>query len=176
MGIIFRGIPPRLAIRLRNKYKLKWFIETGTFTGKTTAWAGRNFDQVLSIEYSKKHFIACRKGLKSYKNIKLFKGSSGERLGEMLAEINSPALIWLDAHWSRDLGYGRPEFGECPILAELDAIIKDGRKHIILIDDARYFLGRPAKPHIQNQWPTFNQIEKKLGKRVYVETDVIVVE
>jgi hypothetical protein len=81
----------------------------------------------------------------------------------ILDHVQEPALIWLDAHWSRDLGYGRPEFGECPVLAEIEAITCHGLDHVVLIDDARYFVNPPPKPHKPDQWPTFDEIAETFG-------------
>ena len=81
-----------------------------------------------------------------------------------------PALIWLDAHWSKDLQYERFDKVVCPVLDEIEAIARHDRGHAILIDDLRLF-GK------MNGWPTAKEVRHALediGKTVTYETDVFV--
>ena len=163
MGKYYKGIPPELALELREQYKLLCFIETGTYNGRTTTWAAKHFDAVLTIELDPAIYKKMTPWLSLLANVQRFQGNSAEMLPRILNQVFVPALIWLDAHWSRDLGYGRPEFGECPVLAEIEAITCHGLNHVVLIDDARYFVNPPPKPHKADQWPTFDEIKETFG-------------
>jgi hypothetical protein len=75
-------------------------------------------------------------------------GDSGNVLNQVLAEISQPALFWLDGHYSE--GITAKGEKECPIIEELSCIFKSKRlNHLILIDDARLFIGRNDYPTIQ---------------------------
>ena len=70
-------------------------------------------------------------------------------------------LFWLDAHYSGG--------EQTPIVKEIDIVLKDNPKHIILIDDARLFDGT-------NDYPTLDTIKNyvsTLGKTMKVEDDII---
>ena len=162
MGKVHKGIPENYALKLAKIYKLKYFIETGTHTGRTAAWAADNFEYVLTIELDEARVLENRARYGHLRNINFLKGDSRLLLNSVLMATPGPAMIWLDAHWSRDLGYGRPPEGECPLMAEIDALLSNPGKHVILIDDARFFVGRPPKPHVENQWPVYNDIVQGL--------------
>ncbi|MBD8554666.1 glycosyltransferase [Rhizobium sp. CFBP 8762] len=51
---------------------------------------------------------------------------------------------------------------QCPLLDELDAIGTLNAKSVILIDDARLFLGPPLAPHEISAWPSFDQVSVRL--------------
>lgn len=175
MGVIHRGIPQALAIRLQDEFGLRYFVETGTHVGVTVAWAGGEFDEVISLEAAPGYVDKARERCHGMLNVRIIRADSREGLSHALAMVPGPALIWLDAHWSPDLDYPRPEAGECPVLEELAQIVQDGRPHVVLIDDARYFCGTPPRPHQPADWPTFARLERALpGYLVHVEEDVIV--
>ena len=52
MGLIRMGPPENLMRKLKDKYELRDFIETGTFHGNTAIWATSQFDNVITIEFS----------------------------------------------------------------------------------------------------------------------------
>jgi len=177
MGKIHKGLPYQLALDLRHKYGLLDFIETGTLVGNSAAWAAKHFDQVFTIEFSK-DFYQRAKGRFPNLGISFYLGDSRYELKKILASAKL-SLIWLDAHWSRDLDYPRPKFGECPVLEEIAQINQDGRNHVILIDDARYFINPPPKPHRKSEWPSFDLLESVLSSRkktriIKIVDDVIV--
>jgi hypothetical protein len=81
-------------------------------------------------------------------------------LPEILSEIgDKKTVFWLDGHWSA--GETAGEEDECPLLGELNLISKR-EGDVILIDDARYFLSPPGKPHNPDKWPTISDIVKLL--------------
>lgn len=177
MGLVYDGIHKELALKLRDEYHLSFLVETGTYTGRTAIWASKHFVHVSTVELSGRFFnmATLRYGHKT--NIKFYFGDSRELLPKIIDELPGPrpALFWLDAHWSQDLKYPRPKVGECPLLAELDAVVADGRNHVIMIDDARQFIGCPPKPHIASQWPTLEDIRNKLSWfSISVQDDVII--
>ena len=141
MGLIYTGVPPNLALSLKNQFLLETFVETGTLLGHTALWACSHFSHVLSIEADQQLYrLACQK-LKGIHNIDLRYGKSEYVLKQIVCERDKPALFWLDAHWSGPGTAG--ESYECPLLDEIAVVDGQAREHIILIDDARLFIIRP---------------------------------
>jgi len=164
-------------LRLRDEYGLKYFVETGTLHGKTADWAAQHFERVYTIEISKKHHDRAKKR-RSRPNIRFVLGDSGQALPEVLKSLDGPALVWLDAHWSPDLGYARPEVGECPLIKEIETLNADERPHVVLIDDAHLFTQgvETTQPgaFTPTDWPDIKAVRRLLGKRlVKVENNVI---
>jgi hypothetical protein len=139
-----------------KKHRVNIFIETGTYYGDTT-WAMRKFFKKLySIELSEELFKKAEKRFEKFENIEILHGDSREVLSKVLPQIKEPALFWLDGHYSG--GVTAKGDKECPILEELDAIFSSNFEHIILIDDARCFIG-------QNDYPTISELRKFVFNR-----------
>lgn len=177
MGSVFRGIPEKYAVKLKKTYGIDDFVETGSLNGRTALWAAKIFRHVDTIELNFRWYHKTKEKLKYTPNAHAHLGNSAEILGRILDKHKKPVLIWLDAHWSKDLGYQRPEFGECPVLDEIKAIKENGLNHVVLIDDARYFVNPPPSGHIKNQWPTLDEIKDAFGDswevKVIEDLDVI---
>ena len=166
MGSVYHGIPRNLALVLRDKHGLKWFVETGSYLGITTAWAAENFTNVIAIEMDLRFFRKTQKACRGCDNVLLMKGDSGDVLGKALETVKGPALVWLDAHFSP-----HHKDGANPLLKEIQAINADGRPHVILIDDFRFFEDPPT------DWPSVDEILVALGSReIEVVEDVIMAE
>lgn len=174
MGSVHHGIPRKLALELRDRYGLKVFIETGSYVGGTLFWASFHFRKVIGIEISRFYYEFCKRTCGGAKNVVLIRGDSRIELSRALSLAESPALVWLDAHWSSDLEADKPEMGECPLLYELMALNIDGRPHVILIDDAKLF-----DPPFNDEWPDIEQIRAllaELPRDVRIFEDVIIAE
>lgn len=170
MGIVYRGIPPDLALLMAQKYELQIFIETGSLIGNTAKWAAPNFDTVYTVEIAYKYYVRTRANLKSFSNVQVIYGYSKDVLDGLMPQLTVPALIWLDAHWSSDLGYRQSPETLCPVMKELEVISKSKLRHVILIDDVRLF-------GVESGWPSLDRIEGKLksmGKETSIVTDVLV--
>lgn len=176
MGIIHKGIPQDIAMKYAKENRIDTFVETGTHAGATAIWAANRFKHVFTIEYSQK-WLDVAKAKDSHGRINWILGDSREQLPLVLKRCRR-ALIWLDAHWSKDLGYTRPAFGECPLVDEIKAINVDGRSHVIMIDDARLFLTPPPKPHKRDDWPSYQELANLLSvnfqRAIHIVDDVII--
>lgn len=159
----YRVLFKQMALDLRDEHDLKWFVETGSYFGITTRWAAENFENVIAIEIDPYYFRWTQEICRNCDNLLLIGGDSGDVLEEILGIVEEPALIWLDAHFSpAHIG------GANPLLKEIQAINADGRPHVILIDDFRYFEDPPTG------WPSVDEIMAALGNReIEVEDDVI---
>lgn len=173
MGKVFSGVPKKFARILRDAHELSDFIETGTLVGKTAIWAAGHFKRVYTVELDKQLWatmmLKVQKDPSIPKNIEFYYGDSPEFLEGILQRAGK-SLIWLDAHWSRDLGYDRPVAGECPLLREIEVITGfSERDDVVLIDDARYFVHSPPRPHKADDWPDVAQIRSAFGAEWKVE-------
>jgi len=149
MGIMQRYFPEKMAVKLAEFVNADTFIETGTYSGKTTKWAATKFKEVHTIELSETLFAQYGKGLSSIGNITPYFGDSRNILPEILTAIHGNILFWLDAHYSAGVTAGKED--PCPLLAELEMILRRNNDDIILIDDARCVDGTGG-------WPTISEL------------------
>lgn len=132
-----------------KQFSIDDFVETGTYLGDTLGNIARSGVRCTSIELSQELYEAARKRFNGYKNVRLVQGDSGQRLPELLKEINKPVLFWLDGHYSA--GITASAETHTPISAELQAILSHSvKEHVILIDDARCFDGRNDYPYLDD--------------------------
>lgn len=176
MGAVTFGIPKELVLNLKNILSIDIFIETGTFKGGTTSWAAKYFKKVITIENSKELFESAVTNLSKYPHIECIYGNSGEKINEVLKTLDKPAIFWLDAHWCGGLTFGSDY--ECPLIDEINHVVNHHLEHIILIDDARYFVKPPKNTHSTAQWPGLNEIipalMRKSGYYNFICEDIIV--
>ncbi len=178
MGMVYWGVPQRLALWLRDEAATQDFIETGTYLADTALWAAHYYDRVISIEADRGLCDAARKRLASYANVNVLLGQSQDVLAALVPKLNRAALIWLDAHWCGGAVAVAGESQECPLLEEITAIDAGTIQHLILIDDARFFLNPPPPPHKREHWPSagavIEQLRAKYDSYICVIDDVII--
>jgi hypothetical protein len=176
MGAVTFGIPKKLVILIKEYFSIEMFVETGTFRGKTSRWAAGIFRDVITIENSRELFESSKETLLNYKNIHPLFGSSPLQLSKVISEIKQPSLFWLDAHWCGGRTYGEDD--PCPLLDEIRIVKQSGYDHILMIDDARFFLKPPPKPQDPDLWPGLREILELLNKDekyfTFISEDVIV--
>ncbi|MFC0876840.1 hypothetical protein ACE01N_09605 [Saccharicrinis sp. FJH2] len=157
-----KPIPPHPVVKQKTikeyqrRYQYNILVETGTYLGYMVSAQKRNFDKIYSVEISESLYKRAYKKFKRYSHIKLILGDSGEKMADIISEINEPAIFWLDGHYSA----GITSKGElnCPIWKELDAIFTKNLPHIFLIDDARDFKG-------ENDYPTIKELTEYFKKK-----------
>ena len=126
-NFVYRGIPKKLVLDLKNALSLNVFIETGTYMGDTAIWASDHFDNVITIEASEEIYKSQNKKY----GIKYILGDSSNLLKQIISE-NS--LIYLDAHYS-----GGTTFNTYPLIEELNGINSSELENLsIIVDDARF--------------------------------------
>lgn len=176
MGAVTFGIPKKLVLLLKEQFSVEVFVETGTFRGKTSVWASGVFKDVYTIENSRELFDSVAERLLGFSNIHPLFGNSAVQLGKIVSDIKQPAIFWLDAHWCGGSTYGNDD--PCPLLDEIRIIKKSGIDHIIMIDDARFFLKPPPRPQNTELWPGLKEILVLLNRDenyfTFVSEDVIV--
>lgn len=150
-----------------SRYKI--LVETGTYLGHMIETQKSIFDKVYSIELSPKYWKRAKQKFRNDANVVLIHGDSSEEMPNVLKDFNSPAIFWLDGHYSLGTAKGNLD---CPIYGEIQAIFSDNdNNHILLIDDARDFNGT-------NDYPTISELKeyielKRPNSSFEVKDDVI---
>lgn len=167
--------PPHIAKQMtirdyQEKYQYSVLVETGTFMGDMVEAQKKRFKKIFSIELDVDLYNIATKRFKKYKNVTIIQGDSGKVLTKLLEDINEPAIFWLDGHYSA--GATAKGEKECPIFEEVDAILQSKKfNHILLIDDARCFIGEGDYPSIDQL--TAYVTGKNENYQVEVKHDII---
>ncbi len=154
----------------QQKYRYTILVETGTFLGEMIEAQKKRFKQIISIELGVDLFQKAQEKFSNDKHIQIYQGDSGKVLEKILQSIEKPAIFWLDGHYSG----GITAKGEknSPIYEELDAIFNSKKlNHVLLIDDARCFVGKDDYPTIEELIKYIRNKNKKY--QVEVKYDII---
>ena len=128
------------------------------------------FKRLYSIELGKELCAKAQKRFKSLKHIQILQGDSADELPKITKLLTERSLFWLDGHFSA--GITAQGDKDTPIFSELNTIIDaNDLEHIILIDDARCFVGK-------NDYPKLSELEKFVNSKrsnlsITVENDII---
>jgi len=162
----------RTIAEYQKKYNCQILVETGTYRGDMIFAQLNNFKEIYSIELNIPLWEAAKKRFSQQPSIKLLQGDSGKVLHELISKLQAPTLFWLDGHYcGTETSKGELE---CPIYGELNAIFNSPITHTILIDDARYFVGKRDYPTI----PELREFVEKTDKRytMSISEDIIILE
>ena len=138
-----RPVPPPHAFkqatiaRYGRTFSLTALVETGTYLGDTVEAQRKRFRKVVSIELSPDLHRAALVRFAHRKNVTLLEGDSADLMESVLAQLDGPALFWLDGHYSA--GVTAQGSLDTPVQRELEIILGSPEKHVILVDDARCF-------------------------------------
>ena len=146
-----RPAPPPHVVKQRairayaERLGVEVFVETGTFMGQMVEAMKPHFRELYSIELSEELHARAASLFARDPHVHLVRGDSADVLPDILARISEPCLFWLDGHFSGGItAQGSQDY---PVLKELEHIGRHPVKHhVILIDDARLFLGTPSAP------------------------------
>ena len=153
-----------------DKYKTKIMIETGTYNGAMVKAMKNKFGQIYSIELDSVLAQKAQNKFQQYNHITILEGDSGKLIKKILDKIDQPVLFWLDAHYSG----GTTARGDVdtPIVTELKHILNHGiDNHVILIDDAREFVGQGDYPKLEIIKKLFKDRDEKWS--IEVKYDII---
>jgi hypothetical protein len=131
----------------QERYQYETLVETGTYMGDTVEAQKMNFRHVISVELAPHLASAAKKRFRKDPHVSIIEGDSGKVLHDVVPTLTSPAIFWLDGHYSA--GLTAKGESECPIFGELGAILKAHKTpHVILIDDAHDFNGTGDYPTV----------------------------
>ncbi len=155
----------------REQYRLTTLVETGTYLGDMVDAQKTTFERIFSVELSPELARMAQQRFRRQSHIQILSGDSAKVLHQLMPTLTAPALFWLDGHYSG--GVTAKGNTECPIFDELDAIFQHNQNHIILIDDARLFVGK-------QDYPTLTELSAYIAQRdnrynVMVKDDIICV-
>jgi hypothetical protein len=167
----------QLVMRVAKQYEVKTLVETGTYLGAMVYATKDFFSKIITIELSDELALNAKQKFEKYPSIEVLQGDSGKVLPIVVPKLDTPAIFWLDGHFSQGIT-ARGE-KDAPVSEELGSIEKSihkGIKHIILLDDARLFLDSGH----QTGYPHLSEVEAWVNKhlpgyRTRVEEDVIVI-
>jgi len=113
---------------LTNNNKTNHYIETGTYLGEGIKNVLNNYETIHSIELCEKWYEYNVEQFKNNKHVKLYLGDSKNVLP--LIDIQEPVTVYLDANY---IGC-TTEFGEEPLLVELEILKNRSYDDIIIMD------------------------------------------
>ena len=133
----------------QNLTGINILVETGTYLGDMFEAQKNHITSLYSIELGQELYEKACLRFENERAIHLFQGYSGKVMPQIMVELKESAIFWLDGHYSA--GITAKGDKECPIFEELDAILNKASNfsHVLLIDDARCFIGQGDYPTIE---------------------------
>lgn len=170
-----KGVPHEVKAHLIQAYAetfgLDVLVETGTCHGAMIQAVGKDFEEVHTIEmYEPNYEIACER-LASMDWVRCYFGDSGETLEQIVNGLDSPALFFLDAHYSGG-GTARGAV-DTPVVQELDTLSRSPFPNVVIIDDARLFNGEAYYTEEFVDYPSFEWIQDFVATNFQVASTVI---
>ena len=169
------SIPPPHIVKVKTvldaarDHGIDVLIETGTFEGEMVRKCRKAFRRIFTIELDPALAARARRRFAKDAGVTVLQGDSAERLPEVLRQLDGPAVLWLDGHYSG--GITALGSKETPLLEELGALARHGRRdHVILIDDAR-MLGSGDYPTLERLREALRAIHPEY--RIEVRDDIV---
>ena len=133
-----------------KKNKVQIFVETGTYKGYMIDAVKETVSAVYSIEINEFLARTASERFKKKSCVEIIHGDSSIEIKNIVSKLKSPALFWLDAHFSGGItGKGEED---SPLKKELEFIKNNALPgSIIAIDDI-------ADCNGQNGYPELNEI------------------
>jgi glycosyltransferase involved in cell wall biosynthesis len=164
LGAIHFSVDAALIGVLKAVLPLDIFVETGTFSGDTTAAVQSMFSDIYTIELSGKYHEQVLDRFQGIPHIHPILGDSATVLKKLAPSLHGRSVLYfLDAHWCVAENTAG-ETSQCPLLQEIGAIGYLNANSLVIIDDARLFLSPPLAPHEISQWPGFHEVLSALQK------------
>lgn len=140
------------------------FVETGLYDAKNFSSLFynnffSNIKKAYSVELNKQFVDDAYKNFPFLKNekIEILHGDSGFMLEDIFKKNKDKKfIIWLDAHYSGGATSISTDFGECPLLKEIESIKFLEKKPTIIIDDLGCFL--KGTLNYYNDYPSFDEV------------------
>lgn len=129
-----------------RRFELRTLVETGLYNGRGSGMELRDVVNTWIVLDVDEEQVA--QAISVHGATDGFIGDSGTRMGYMLADLEEPALFWLDAHAVTE----DRDANSSPLAAELRAILSwlHADNSVVLIDDVR-MMGLPG-------WPTKDEV------------------
>jgi hypothetical protein len=145
-------------------------VETGTLYGEMIDATLHRFERIWSIELSPELARRAAARFSRWPHVTIIQGDSGVELARVAAQVEEPAVFWLDGHYSG--GITAKGDVETPIVAELETVLARGYDgDVVLIDDARLFGALTDYPPVSDIVSLVARLRP--DRNVTVEEDVI---
>ena len=137
-----------------EKYSV--FIETGTHHGDTVGALASMFTRLFTMELSPDLVKKAHEKHGSNQNITFINGDSMLVFSQILKDINTPSIIFLDAHW--DGGDTARGMKDCPLAEELNQIMTALKTEaIVIVNDSRLFKKGPHDGSNISDWSSITR-------------------
>lgn len=156
-----------------DRYRLRYFVETGTSEGFTTAALVNDFDSIQTIEIDENTHLRAVNRFARNPNVHCLFGDSGALLAQRVPRMIEPVLFWLDGHFCGGPGRGNVD---TPVVEELEAALRAPQGSVILIDDARLFGGGPEHTEEFRDYPDLSWVAEKAERHnfeYFLQDDII---
>jgi hypothetical protein len=108
----------------------------------------------VSIELSPDLYRAALARFANRRSVTLLEGGSADLMESVVAQLEGPALFWLDGHYSAGItAHGNLD---TPVQRELEIILASADNHVILVDDATCFGS--------GDYPTLDAVQALVGR------------
>lgn len=166
-----------LAAMIGIKSKKKIFIETGTYIGQSTYSIQNLFSRLYTCEASKDLYRAAKNLflLTKSNNIKIYLNDSRNFLKSLNKTIAKNSVFFLDAHYST--GITSKEYGKCPLIDELQIIIRKTSNAVVVVDDIRTMNGKNGYPNLNeilNVLPNNAKIKITYDQMIIYFDDILI--
>lgn len=157
-------------LKLRDEFKIKTFLETGTFMGINARYHADNFDKVITVELKEEYFIKSLKKLHNFENVESVNLHSPIYLASYAHSHRNDTeitFIYLDAHFYDPT---LPIEKRFVILDELKAL-KNMKNVILCIHDFDNGLGHITYDNIPLDWNLLKADLKKVNPDFHYYTN-----
>jgi hypothetical protein len=156
--------------RLQKAFQYDYFVETGTFEGKTPYFLRSHFKKIWTIELDDALYARAGRLLAPFDHIYVLHGDSKDKLKEVVPLVDRPAIFWLDGHYS-GAGTAKGPIA-APLAQELNVIANSPIKnHVIVIDDASDFCLKEGNEQLSNILAILERINKDY--KFYFDYDML---
>lgn len=160
------GIPMHLVSAIIVKVDVPVLIELGSAGGESIKKVAKLFKECHTVEIVEERCMPDY----SLKNVWWHTCSSVEILPAIIENLIKEkqsgvpryAMFFIDSHYSGDVEI---KGEECPLMEELEIISGYNEDAILIIDDARLFLGHPPFPLDPRKWPSIQEIFALLNEK-----------
>lgn len=136
--------------KLFNDRRHDVFIESGTYLGDTVAYIEPRARLVISVELDEVLYERAQRRFAGNDKIKLHHGDGAEAVPLIVEELEAPAMIWLDGHYSMEgTALGDEHEPALTLLTKLGPVITAGTT--IVVDDLRLF-------STHSEFPTLDEL------------------
>lgn len=166
------GIPMYIISEFLKEIQINTLVELGTAGGASAKEAAKHFKEVITIELNENR----PEYDVSLVNIKWLIGNTIDILPGLVngfikykedyksEDDHEYVLFFVDSHFDGDKPAGSKN-KDCYLLEELEIISRYSQDAIVIIDDARLFMGNPPQPNDASQWPSIQSIFKLFSEK-----------